>query len=66
VNLRLTFPEVWTEATLNLQMVELQLDGRNALRKIAAHVVDADMESSNSMAFGLCENHHKYLLFNSE
>jgi hypothetical protein len=24
------------------------------------------MESSNSMAFGLCENHHKYLLFNSE
>jgi hypothetical protein len=47
-------------------MIELQLDGRNALRQIAAHVVDADMESSNSMAFGLCENHHKYLLFNSE
>ena len=39
INFGLTLPEIGGQSTLDPKMVQLQFDGRNVLRKIAAHVI---------------------------
>lgn len=45
VNLRLSFPEAGIKSTLNLQMIEEQLNLSGFARKIAANVQRADLDA---------------------
>jgi hypothetical protein len=63
VNLRLTAPEAGLQTTVNLEMIELQLDHRNVLGKIATHVGDANVQSGDTATPGLCFDNHAGLPF---
>jgi len=64
-DLRLTLPEIRFQATLNLEMVQLQFDARNLLGKIAPDIVDAHMKSGDAATLALCLDHHRYLPINA-
>ncbi len=64
VDLRLTAPEIRAEAALDLQMIQLQLDHGDILRKIAPDIVRAYMQSGNSTTLALRFDHHTYLPYN--
>jgi hypothetical protein len=64
VNLRLVLPEIGRQPTLNLQMIQLQLDDLNALGKISPDIGNANVQSSQATALGMCFDHHTHLLFN--
>jgi hypothetical protein len=46
-------------------MIQLQLDDRNALRKITPDVGNTNVQSSHTKGFGMCFDHHTHLLLNS-
>ena len=58
-DLRLAIPEVGIETALNPEMVKKQFDGGNAIREIAPDIVNAHMESGDSMSFVLSFDYHK-------
>ena len=57
-DLRLILPEIGRQITLDLQMIQLQFDKRNASRKIALNVTAAHVQAGNSAAFALCFDYH--------
>jgi hypothetical protein len=58
VNLRVVMPEIWSQPALDAQMIELELNLRDAPGKIAAHVAGANIEARNPMTYELrCDNH---------
>jgi hypothetical protein len=63
VDLRLALPELGRQPTLNLQMIEMQLDFGDAPGKIAADIVHTHVESDYGEAFAFRFDHHNYLLF---
>ncbi len=64
VNLRLTPPEIRVQSTLNLQMVELQLDYVNMLGEIATDIGHPDQQTGDTSALGMCFDDHDDLLSN--
>jgi hypothetical protein len=54
----LILPEIGRQITLDLQMIQLQFDKRNASRKIALNVTAAHVQAGNSAAFALCFDYH--------
>lgn len=64
VDLRFPSPEIRVQPTLNLQMVELQLDYLNMLGKIATDVGHPDQQSGDTSALGMCFDYHDDLLEN--
>jgi len=53
------------QTTLNLKMIQLQLDHRNIPGEIAPNVRCSNMEPCETAAFTLCFDHHACLLFNN-
>jgi hypothetical protein len=43
VNLRLVLPKVWLQPTLNLEMIQMQLDDRNVPGEISPDIGSADV-----------------------
>ena len=66
MNFRLSLPEIRLQPTLNLQMIELELDDRNVLGKKAPYVGYTNMQSCDAMTFGMSFHHHTYLLSNAD
>jgi len=64
VNLRLVLPEVRLQPTLNLKMIQVQLDDRNVPWEITPNIGDTDVQPSQTTALALCFDHHICLLFN--
>jgi len=64
VNLRLVLPKVRRQPTLNLEMIQLQLDNRNIPWKITPDIGDTDVQSRKAAALALCFDHHNCLPFN--
>jgi hypothetical protein len=64
MNLGLILPKVRLQPTLNLKMIQLQLDNRNVPRKIAPRIGNADVQSRQAAALGLCFDDHICLPFN--
>ena len=60
-DLGMTVPEAGVEAALDLEMVELELDDSDVFGKVAADIVDADMEGRDFVAFALRFNDHRCL-----
>lgn len=58
-NLGLVLPKVRLQPTLNLKMIQLQLDNRNVLWKITPDIGDTDVQSRKAAALALCFDHHK-------
>ena len=65
VDIRLALPKIRAQPTLDLQMIQLQLDDGGAPGKIAPDVGSADMQSRCTATFRLCFNYHTDLLFDS-
>jgi hypothetical protein len=65
VNLRLPLPEIRAQSTLNLQMIQLQLDDSNGLGEIAPDIGSPNVETSDTTALGMRFDYHIHLLFNS-
>ena len=63
MNLRLVLPKVRLQPTLNLEMIQLQLDDCNVLGEVTPDVGNANVQSSHTTARALCFDHHRYLLF---
>jgi hypothetical protein len=61
VNLRLIVPETGRQLTLNLQMIQLQLDDSNVFREKAPDIVRTNVQSSNSASLALRLDYHTYL-----
>jgi hypothetical protein len=66
VNFRLPLPEIRLQTTLNLQMIELELDDRNVLGKIAPYVGFTNVQSCDAMSLGMSFHYHTYLLSNAD
>ncbi len=66
VNLRLAPPEPGVQATLNLEMIQLQLDDGNIPGEIPPNVRRAHVEPSQTATLALCFDHHTHLLFNNQ
>jgi len=64
VDIRLVVPEAGVEPALNLQMIELQLDNRDSLGKIAPNVGYTHMQPREAAPLASRFDHHTYLLFN--
>jgi hypothetical protein len=62
VNLRPVLPEVWLQPTLNLKMIEMQLDDRNVAWEITADIGNANVQSNQPVALGMCFDYHRNLL----
>jgi len=60
-DLGMTIPEAGVEAALDLEVVELELNDGDVFGKVAADIVDADMEACDFMAFALRFNDHRCL-----
>jgi len=60
-DLRLAAPKIWTQTTLNAQMIELQLDDGNVFREIAPDIMNTDVQSGNAVGLALGFNHHTHL-----
>jgi hypothetical protein len=56
-------PEIGLQIALNLQMVELQFDGRNASRKIALNVIIAHIQTRDTATLTLRFDNHMHPLF---
>jgi hypothetical protein len=61
---RLALPEVGIQSALDIDMIELQLDGGGVFLKVAPHVGFANVKPGNSAAFGVSFDNHRHLLFN--
>ncbi|MDR3775513.1 MAG: hypothetical protein P4K97_01355 [Terracidiphilus sp.] len=59
VDLGLALPEIRSEAALDLQMIQLQLNHRNAPGKVTADVADADVEPGDNTALAMGFDYHK-------
>jgi hypothetical protein len=55
---RLAVPEIWLQAALNLEMIQLQLNARNAFGKVAPDIVHAHMQSGDAESPALCFDDH--------
>jgi hypothetical protein len=62
VNLRLVPPKVRRQPTLNLEMVQMQLDHRNMVWEITADIGNANVQSSQPVTPGMCLDNHRNLL----
>jgi len=62
VNLRLVLPKVRSQPTLNLEMVQMQLDDRDVAWEITANIGNANVQSSQPVALGMCLDYHRNLL----
>jgi hypothetical protein len=62
VNLRLVPPKVRLQPTLNLEMVQMQLDDRNVAWEITADIGYANVQSSQPVTPGMCFDNHRNLL----
>ena len=58
MNLRLSVPELRRQPTLNLQMIQLQLNHVDTLREIPAHISGADVQSGYFTTLELRLDHH--------
>jgi hypothetical protein len=63
VNLGLVAPEFGIQSTLNLEMIEFQLDDGNISREIAPNIHGTHVESGEPATLALCFYHHMRLLF---
>jgi hypothetical protein len=61
VNLRLALPEMRLQSALDSQVVQFQIDAFDVLGKIAADIIDSNIESGDAMSRPLRFNHHTYL-----
>lgn len=66
MNLRLSLPELGRQATLNLQMIEVQFDDGDVPGEVAADVVHADVKPDHCQAFALRSDYHAFLLFKKD
>ena len=62
MNLRPVLPEVWLQPALNLKMIEMQLDDRNVAWEITADIGNANVQSNQPVALGMCFDYHRNLL----
>jgi hypothetical protein len=62
VNLRLALPKVRRQPALNLEMIQKQLDDRNAAGKITADIGNANMQSGHPVTLGMSFDYHRNLL----
>jgi hypothetical protein len=62
VDFRLSLPKIGTEAALNLQMIQLQLDHADLPGKVPPDIVHADEQPGDADAFALCFHYHTNLL----
>jgi hypothetical protein len=65
VNLRLALPKVRLQPTLNLKVIQVQLNNHNMPGKITPDIGSSHMQPSQATAFALCFDHHMCLLFNA-
>jgi hypothetical protein len=63
VNLRLVLPEIRLQIALDLEMIQLQLDDRDALGKVAADIADPHVQTRHDATLAMCFDHHTHLLF---
>jgi hypothetical protein len=64
-DLRFATPEIGLQATLNLEMIQLQLDARYVFGEISPDVASAHMQSGDAKSLALCLDDHTHLLFNA-
>ena len=64
MNLRLVLPKVRRQPTLNLEMIQLQLDDRNMLREVTPDIGNTDVQPREAAALALSFDHHNCLPFN--
>lgn len=64
-DLRVSLPEFWIQSALDLQMIQLQLDNRNVLRKITARVTGSNIQAGDAASLALRFDDHTYLLHNA-
>jgi hypothetical protein len=62
VDFRLALPKVRGQPTLNLEMIQKQLDYRNVAGKITADIGNANMQSGHPVTLGMCFDDHRNLL----
>jgi hypothetical protein len=62
VNLRLVLPKVRLQPTLNLEMIQKQLNDGNLAWEITADIGNANVQSSQPVALGMCFDYHRNLL----
>jgi hypothetical protein len=62
VDLRFSLPETGCQPTLNLQMIQLQLDDSNVFWEITPDIVCSYVQPGNSEALTTCFDYHTYLL----
>ena len=58
-NFRLPLPEVWIQSALNIEVIELQFDGRNMFLEVAPHVGLTNVKPGNSATFGVGLYNHR-------
>lgn len=64
MNLGLILPKVRLQPTLDLKMIQLQLDDRHVPWEISPDIGDANVQSCKDAAIALCFDHHNCLPFN--
>ena len=64
VNLGLVLPKIRPQPTLNLEMIQMQLDDLKVPGKITPDIGSADVQPCHTTAFALCLDHHICLPFN--
>jgi hypothetical protein len=57
-DVRLSMPEIRGKPALNPEMVQLQLDDRGILGKIATNIVDTHVQTRDAATFTMRSNHH--------
>lgn len=62
-DLRLASPEIGLQATLNLEMVQLQFDTGNVFGEIAPDIACSHMQSGDAESPALCFDDHRHLPF---
>jgi len=64
VDFRLALPKIRLQSALDVEVIELEFDGRNVILKIAPHIGFANVKPGNTAGFGMRFYNHRYLLFN--